>query len=394
MNALPPRAERRRVLIVNRVGHLGGVERVILNLASGLPRHGWEPILACPDGGELAEAARAQGLRVAPTPFDRMRITADPRVLLRYPLAWRQGAAAVERICRDEQVSLIHTHHPVGSLYARRAARSLGLPILLHVHESLPARPLYALALRQAARDYSRYIAVSGAGTALLASIGADLDRGSIIPNGIEARLLDGPPPAPAAEVTGPGPHIGVFGVIEPRKGQDVFLRAAELLARDHPQAQFWIVGPLALKDKAGFQAQIRAMAEKPVLRGRVHFTGFRADVGAWMQAMDVVVQASVKHESLSMVLLEAMALGRPIVATRVGGTEEGIRDGRTGLVVAPGDAPALAAAIARAAGPEGEELGAAAARSARETFAPEVFCRKVAEVYDQIVATHAESRA
>jgi glycosyltransferase involved in cell wall biosynthesis len=383
----------RRVLIVNRVGHLGGVERVILNLAPQLPAYGYRAIVACPGEGALANAARVAGIEVAPVPFDRMRISADPRVMLRYPLLWHRGAAAVEQICRERQIDLIHVHHPVGSLYARRAARALALPVLFHVHEALPTRLLYALAARRALRDCAGTVCVSSAGTALLRHLGDDLSRNSVVNNGLAASFLDDAPPAPAAEVTGPGPHIGVFGVIEPRKGQDVFLAAATKLVTRYPDAQFWIVGPLALKDKQSFEARIKTLAEAPPLRGRVHFVGFRPDVGAWLRAMNVVVQASVKHESLSMVLLEAMALGRPVVATDVGGTADGVTNGRTGLLVPPNDAEALAIAIEQALEPGGAILGEAAAREARLHFSPEAFARNMARVFDTMLAARAVNR-
>src|SRR3954462_3684174 len=78
----------RRCLMLSRVGFLGGVERIALTLAGSLARHGWQATIACPEGGDLAAAARRSGVALAPSPFDRMRITADPRVLARYPLAW------------------------------------------------------------------------------------------------------------------------------------------------------------------------------------------------------------------------------------------------------------------------------------------------------------------
>ena len=125
-----------------------------------------------------------------------------------------------------------------------------------------------------------------------------------------------------------------MFGVIEPRKGQQVFLEAAKLLAARFPTARFWVVGPEALADKAGYARRLRAVAETPALAGRVTFTGHRSDVAAWMRAMDVVTLPSIAHESLGMVLVEAIALGRPTVASRIGGTPEVITDGENGWLV------------------------------------------------------------
>lgn len=387
--AIAPRAPR-RVLMVNRVGFLGGVERILLTLGAGLGAEGWEALLACPGEGGLAEAAAAQGIRVVACPFDRMRITADPRVLARYPAAWLRCAAALEATCRAERIDLIHAHHPVSALYAMRAARRLGIPMLLHVHETLPARPLYAAAMRVALRAAAGVVCVSAAARDLALALGADPARCSVVPNGVDARFFAADAPAPAAEVlqAGPGPHVGLFAVLEPRKAQHVLLEAAAMLAGRFPNARFWIVGAAALQDKRDYAERLQRVAEAPALRGRVVITGFRPDMPAWLAAMDVVVQTSVALESFGMALAEAQALGRPVVASRVGGMPEVVLDNETGLIVPPANAPALAAALVRLLGDATlrEALGRAGARAARRRFAPEVFRAEVAARYDALL--------
>jgi glycosyltransferase involved in cell wall biosynthesis len=384
---------RRRCLMLSRVGFLGGVERVALTLAADLKEQAWETVLACPDGGALAEAARARRIALAPIPFDRMRITADPRVLARYPRAWLEGSRAVERRCREHAVDLIHAHHPVTALYARRATRRLGIPMVLHVHETLPARPLYAAAMRLAVRGAAMVLCVSGAALRLALATGADPARTRVVHNGVDPRFLERrePDPAPGAlRAAGPGPHVGVFGVLEPRKAQHVFLEAAAMLADRFPTARFWLIGPAALRDKQSYVERLRRMAEAPPLRGRVALVGFQADVAPWLAGMDVVVQTSVAYESFGMALAEALALGRPVVATQVGGMPEVVREGETGLIVPPGDAAALAAALRRLLeAPETRRaFGVRGAADARRRFAPAVFCRAVADAYDAVLAS------
>ncbi|WP_237214681.1 glycosyltransferase family 4 protein [Falsiroseomonas oryziterrae] len=387
--ATAPRRPR-RVLMVNRVGFLGGVERILLTLGAGPAAQGWEALLACPAVGGLAEAAGAQGIRVVACPFDRMRITADPRVLARYPAAWMRCAAALEAACRAERIDLLHAHHPVSALYAMRAARRLRIPMLLHVHETLPARPLYAAAMRVALRGASGVVCVSAAARDLALALGADPARCAVVPNGVDARFFAAEPPAPAAEVllAGPGPHVGLFAVLEPRKAQHVLLEAAAMLAGRFPTARFWIVGAAALQDKRDYADRLRRMAEAELLRGRVVMTGFRPDMPAWLAAMDVVVQTSVALESFGMALAEAQALGRPVVASRVGGMPEVVIEDETGLIVPPADAPALAAALVRLLGDPAlrERLGRKGEAAARRRFAPEVFRAQVAARYDALL--------
>lgn len=364
---------------------MGGVERVILTLVVGLRRHGYEALLACPGEGQLPDAAREAGAAVLPCAFDRMRITANPVDLLRYPAAWLRGAATIEQHCREQGVALIHTHHPVGTLYAMRAARRSRLPLIQHVHEVLPARLPYAAAMRVAATASTRFLCVSGAGRALVESVGVSPERTEVIHNGVDPSFFEAGPPSPATEVTGPGPHFGVFGVIEPRKGYHVFLQAAAVLAERLPTAHFWVVGKLALEDKAGYLRHLRAMASAPNLEHRVTFTGHRRDVPRYMRAMDVVVQASTHHESLSMAMIEALTLGCRIVATDVGGTTEIVTHQRTGFIVPPGDAHALGAAMERMAAADACEHGVRAEADAAR-FGPEAFCANVARSFDAVI--------
>jgi glycosyltransferase involved in cell wall biosynthesis len=384
----PTVAGERRVLMLNRVGFLGGVERITLTLASGLREYGWRAFLGCPIGGDLAEAAHAQGTDLAPCSFDRMRISANPALLAGYPAAWRRGSHEVKQHCLAQRIDLIHAHHPVTALYALKASRNLGIPIVLHVHETLPAHPLYALAMRLAQRHAAALLCVSAAAQDLAHSLGVPSEKTRIVHNGVDSRFI-----SPAARrrssivaAAGPGPHIGVFGVLEPRKAQHLFLEAAAALVSDFPEARFWVIGPAELKDKHAYAKRLERMASMPALRGRVRFPGFQSDVGSWLAAMDVVVQCSLSLESFGMALAEALSLGRPVVASRVGGMPEVVRDGHTGLIVPPGDVPALAAALRRLLGDEQlrRRLGRNASADARARFAPATFCRAVAEAYAQ----------
>ena len=381
------RPGRRRVLVVNRVGYLGGVERIILTLAVSLRDIGWDVILACPGDGALATAARAQTTEVAACPFDRMRITADPRLLARYLfVAWRDGARAIERHCRRGDIDVIHVHHPVSALYARRAAKRLGIPVVLHVHETLPARPLYAMALRLAVRQADVIVCVSEAAMKLAVAMGAPQARTQVVYNGIDAAFLKpGPYPLPERIArSGPGPHVGVFGVFEPRKAQHVFLEAATLLAERFPSAHFWLVGSAAVKDKEAYAKRLQHLVDTPPLRGRAHIQDFQSDIVPWVAAMDVVVQPSVTLESFGMALAEALALGKPVVAARVGGMPEVVDEGRTGLIAPPADRPALAAALRTLlADPElRAAFGSRGAADVRRRFAPELFGAGIASAY------------
>lgn len=374
------------VVTINRVGFIGGVERVILNTGAAARRRGIAFTLACPPGDLALEAAR-QGLDVAVIGIDRSKRTLSPAGLARVGMAMARGRRQVARVAQSRAASVLHAHHPVGALYAAQAARRLRLPLILHVHETLPVNPLYAFALRRAMPHCARFVCVSDASAALMQRMGAPPASLQRLYNGVDPSFLE--PARPVAELAGPGPHIGLFGVLEPRKGQEDFVRAAALLARDHPTAQFWIIGKLSFAENQGYVEGLRRAAAEAGLTERVHLPGHRADVRDWMGGMDAIVLASREKESLPTVLIEGGTLGRPLVATDVGGVREIIQDGRNGLVVPPCRPDLLAAAIGHVLGPAGAALGAQARTDAAGRFAPARFGDEMAALYRSLSADH-----
>lgn len=369
------------VLTVNRVGFFGGVERVIVNCADAASAHGFRPVLACPAPSPLADVIAQHGYRVVPVGIDRSKATLSPVTILQRWRRLRAGRRDVVAVARDEAASVIHAHHPVSALFASVAASRLGIPLIWHAHETQPVKRSYAVLGRLLRRSCTAYAACSGASRDMLLGLGVPADRIRLIYNGVDPSFLSDIVPAPEVASV-PGPHVGLFGVLEPRKGQDLFLEAARHVARLHPTARFWLVGQTSYDENETYLAGLKALSEEPLLAGRVHLTGFRADVPQLMSAMDVVVLASRGFESLPTVLLEAGALGRRIVAVDVGGVREIVEHEVTGLVVPQADPLLLAAAIDKVLGPDGDRMGEAARRRARLQFSQERFAGDIADLY------------
>ena len=111
-------------------------------------------------------------------------------------------------------------------------------------------------------------------------------------------------------------------------------------------------------------------------------FAGHRADVGAWLRAMDLVCLTSVSHESVGMSLLEAMVLERTVVSSRIGIAAQFITEGRTGFLSDPGDVDSLATAIDRALQADRRSIGLAASETIHARFGPQAFCDRIRDVY------------
>jgi glycosyltransferase involved in cell wall biosynthesis len=302
---------------------LGGQELRIVTEARWLLDHGWDALIACQPHAPLGREAAAAGVPVVAV---RMRGAADLTAF-----------AALRRLMRTRRVALVHTHSSVDSWLATLAARSLRLPVVRSRHVTIPIKRRRALVYRLA----HRIIASGEAARARVLAVGVPPHRVVAIPAGVDpSRFHPGVSGAGVRRELGlRGPAVGLVANLRRSKGVRDFLAAAAHVATARPDVTFLVVGDgVALGDAQREAARLG-------LEDRVIFTGFRRDVPAVLAALDVLVLSSV-HEAVSQVLLQALAVGTPVVTTAVGGTPEVIRDGETGRLVPPADPQALARAV------------------------------------------------
>ena len=259
---------------------------------------------------------------------------------------------ALTRWLRDHSVEVVHTHRYKETVLGAIAARRAGVPCLVRtVHGQSEAlrgwdrqklrmyEVLDGIALRCCA---DRIIAVSRRLAASLEESG--YAAGTVIPihNGVDVRRVR-PTRGPEAMrqelgIANGSPLIGTVGRLSPVKGHADFLRAARLILQGEPAARFLIVGDGALR------GELAGLARQLQVDHACTFVGERSDVYDLVGAMDVFVLPSL-DEGIPMALLEAMALGKPVVATAVGGVPEVVADHTTGVLVRPRDAHALSEA-------------------------------------------------
>jgi len=170
-------------------------------------------------------------------------------------------------------------------------------------------------------------------------------------------------------------------------KGIEHFLEAAAVLKQRHPDVRFLIVGETSPPDPS-YLAELQRLATTLGVIDRVTFTGRRSDIPDVLAAAAVSVMPSL-NEALSNVLLESMAAGAPVVATRVGGTPEALDDGEAGLLVPPGDVAAITAAVSRLL--DDRELACRLGRAARsviaERFSVDRMVRSTENLYSELLA-------
>ncbi len=361
----------------------GGAERVTVSFLCRLRRLGLD-IRACTvtarhDGPLAAELSRARVIR-----HDLgARRLADPFALPR-----------LMRLLRRERIGIVHAHGQDASILAAavRCASRVPLVVTRHVldepsgdwRQSLRAR--FALA---AIRRADAVVAVSSAAADRLAEI-AGLPRNAIrvIHNGIDLDRFDQPDLiARRAEIRGalgfdPDALLVIVpAVLREGKGHEVLLDALPWLRARIPSVRVTFVG--GGEREAALRSRARSHGDG------VTFLGPREDIPDLLAACDLVVLPSLA-EALPTALIEAAAAGRPVVATRVGGAPEIVEDGRTGLLVSPGDPAALADAIATvlADRDRARAFGEAARRRARERFALDLHIERTLELWLEVVAS------
>jgi glycosyltransferase involved in cell wall biosynthesis len=303
---------------------------------------------------------------------------------------------------RFEQLrpTIVHTHMAKAGTLGRGAARRAGVPILVHTFHGhvlegyFPrvVNSLFASIERTLARRSDALVAVSEAVRDELLQLGIGRpEQWHVIPVGLELdELLDRTPPADQARgalgLPANGPVVGIVGRLVPIKDHDTFLESARRVVKDRPDVTFVIAGDGELR--AELESRARA-----ALGERVRFVGWVEDLPLLYASLDVVVLTS-RNEGTPVALVEAGAAARPVVATRVGGVPEVVRDRHTGLLAPAGDAEALAAhVLSLLAAPErARALGTQGRAWVRDRFAATRLAAEVAALYDALLTQRAES--
>ncbi len=352
-----------KVLLVAGRFEVRGSSSCTLRLAEGLPAFGIEPAILTSDAELIAPARR-----------ERLDIRVYSR--LGFPV-W--GRVVRESIVRDlvkDPPDLVHIQTwsacRIGAWLARRLAR----PYLLSVHDYPPAR----LRGRFDPQWGRRIIAVSqSVKSELLSRMALSPELVTVIHAGVDVDSVQRRTP-----VLAPGrvPVVGTAGPLEAVKGHVFFLGAARRVVAARPETEFLVAG-------AGPEEEnLRRLARELNINRNVTFVSNLFDFSSSLSAMDIFCMTSLR-QGLGTVMLEAMAQGRPVIASGVGGIYSVIRDGQTGLVVPPSDSERLAERIlellqdpvrARALGEAGRQLVC-------EDFGVEKMLCQTAELYRDVLA-------
>jgi glycosyltransferase involved in cell wall biosynthesis len=385
------------VLFVTDLGDaVGGAERSLLSLVEELDQARYELHAVVGEDGRFASLLRGAHVSVTVARLGTIARTRNPLKLALYGLYLVHGVLWLARLIRRHRVEIVHANKNTLAIHAIPAAWLAGAASVWHVRN---AARHFGRVGAWLVRRCSRLVFVSGSLAAPFREAFPEAaEKMTVVHEGIEPSLYAGREQGTDfrdALGVQPGERlVGTVGRLTPWKGQDDFLRAAALVARTHPEVRFLVVGDCVSSaaeratDQA-FRERLHALARELGLADRVTFTGYREDVAAVMNALDVFALPS-HEEPFGLVVLEAMAAGRPIVATRAGGVPEIVRDGADALLVPPREPEALAAAINRLL--DDASLAERLARSAEARAAADFplwrHAARMREVYERLAAT------
>jgi len=353
-----------KILHVDPERAWGGGENQVMGLLSYLVSRGHENHLLCDPEGYLLREAQKKGFSVFPL---RVRNEIDLRPV-----------PSLRRLLRAQRYDIIHFHtkraHALSLWLGRRdprtksvVTRRMDYPVSRNWH----TRYLYN-------RRVDGVVAISKKIAELLVEGGVQRENIRVIHSGID--------PAPFRNGRGLRPHgvppaIGTVAVLEERKGHRFLLEAVALLRQRGWQIQVHFAGEGSRKN------ELKALTAKLGLGEEIVFCGFTADIPSFLATIDVFVLPSL-YEGLGVAAIEAMAAGKPVIATQVGGLPELVEDGVTGFLVPPGDPEALASSISRLLSREGlmEQMGRNAWERVQRHFTMEQMAKKNEDYYYELL--------
>ncbi len=384
-------SRRLRVLFVNHTAKLGGGEIALGLLIRHLDSEVDHEVLLFEDGplADLLQPVTKVHTITLPAEIrearkDSLVSFATLRKLGGVPISILRVRGAIRRL----DVDFVHTNSLKADILGGIAARLAGKRVIWHVRDRIAPDYLpgeVVTVFRRLARIIPHAIIANSAATLESLHLPARERRnglsGQVIHDGLDLSMVPVVEPSQRPMLV-----VGLVGRLSPWKGQDVFLSAIHQIHEELPDVRFEIIGS-ALFGEEDYERHIRELSVQLELESCVQFCGFVTNIAERIAALDLVVHASTISEPFGQVIIEGMAAGKAVIATRGGGVSEIVEDGVSGLLVPMKDPTALAQAmllllrdpVRRA------QLGAAARQRVGDKFRIEYTAEKVLRLYQEL---------
>ncbi len=379
----------RVVRLMDRL-NVGGPARQAIELSARLGAPSWRTVLAYgtvePHEESLENAAKERGLSLEYIPALARPLN---------PLADLRAFFAILGLLRRERPQVVHTHKSKAGALGRVAAAWAGTPVVIHTYHGHVlhgyfnpiANRIFRFIESLLARLTDRIVVLTKTQRDELLGLGIGRpEQYAVIPSGVDlepflrSESLRGKLRGELG-IADAVPVVGIVGRLVPIKRHEDFLMAAKLIVGELPDCRFLIVGDGERK------AELEDLSYRLRLQGRVHFLGSRADMPKINADLTVGVLCST-NEGLPMALIEAMAAGKPVVATKVGGVPDLVVNGETGLLVEPERPEKLARAILEVIqDPARAKKMGARGREAARAYGADALARNTGDLYRAVLA-------
>jgi len=368
-----------RILYVHGIEAIGGAERDLIALLKTLDRHKWEPHVVCPGTGPFTEQLHATAVPTHALSFPPWR----------KPLAVFQRRSAVGRLeilVNRLDPALIHVNdiwwvpHTVRAIANRT---SHPVPIVAHVRQEIEPVKVrrYELdrveAVIAISRQLEQSLIAGGVSAQKVRTVysGIDLSERQLAHNNQAIRQMIGLPNGAVL--------LGTVANLFPRKGYEVMLRALPAIVRAVATVHYVIVG----SDDHDYAERLKRIAQELKIADRVHIVGFQDPVQPFLAALDLYVHPALM-EGFGIAVVEAMAMGKAVVATTTGGLPEVVAQGETGLLVPPGDVESLAATVVSLLDDRvrREQMGRSGSARAHERFSLDASVKHMEQLYREVL--------
>jgi len=370
------------LLYLSSSGVMGGAETSLYHLVRGLDTDRYVPLVFCPEPGLLVEKLAAEQIstKVAPLPAWR-----KSKSLLSRSTALRR----LTRLAEENRIQLIHSNTIWINPYAQKVGENLKIPVICHLRDLVRRDQVKKYALDKV----DIIIPISNAVRKPLEEAGIEGAKIRRIYNGVDVSMFAHRKDVLREDFPIRGYLVGIVGQLSPRsqwKGQRDFIQAAARVIQHRSDVHFAVVGgdnsPASASSYMSYIRELKKLAGDLGIADRVIFTGFRTDIPDVMTSLDILVSASWA-EPFGRVIIEAMAAGKPVIATMSGGAPEIVQDGITGVLVPPRDPQAIARAALRMLQDSKirQEMGRAGQRRAQEHFSLDRNIRETQAVYEEL---------
>ena len=367
---------------------MAGAERNLFEVVTRLNPQRFKPIVMCLEGGRPLDFLRNKGVETTDLKLKRIY---TPYAFLK--------AIEIFRIIKQYNVKIVITYHESSDFLGSVVAKLAGVPVIISSRRDMgyKLKKRHILIYKLINRLFNRIITVSDAVKNVICNReNAPLHKIVTIHNGVElekfSKQLDRNTIKQSLGLRSNRPIIGILAGLRPIKGHKYFLEAASLILQKFPETYFLIVG---WYDKNGdYFKELKALIRKLNIEENVIFIGGRSDIPEVLSIVDVPVFSSI-NEGFSNAVLEAMAVGKPVVATNSGGTSEAVIDGETGILVPPCNSEALASAVmVLLDNPEkAKNMGEEGKKRAKQLFSINKMIQSIENLYEKLLSETEKKR-